>query len=228
MNNNTGNQSSKRHRCRNGFSVVETLVVAAIVAILVVIAVPNLQRIMQSLRITGDLRDLNGMVGQAKMGAAAGFTHARVRANLGANTFQLETWNKAGIGGAGCWQTVGDTANPCTVAASPVQQLSPGVTFGFDQVATPPTGTTAVIAQADPCGTLPAGTPGNPVTGGTACIEFNSRGIPYSAVTGNPDGKGALYVNNGTKVYGLTVAMTGYALNWSAADASGSTGWQHQ
>jgi prepilin-type N-terminal cleavage/methylation domain-containing protein len=218
-------KSPKRNSRMRGFTIMELLVVMVITAILTAFAVPNYQRITQSLRIAGDLRDLNGTVAQAKMHAASDFTHARARANLGANTFQLEIWNKT----AGCWQTVGDTVNPCTAGTSRVQQLSAGVTFGFDQVATPPLNTQAALGQADPCRKGAAGTPSaDPTTtANTACIEFNSRGIAIDA-GGNPTGKGALYVNNGNAVYGLTVAATGYALNWSAQDTSSNTSWQHQ
>ena len=209
-----------------GFTILELLVVLAITAIATAIAVPNYQKITQNLRIAGDLRDLNGIVAQAKMQAAANFTHARARANLAPNTFQLEIWSKTGgAGGAGCWQTVGDAANPCTVAASSVQPLSSGVTFGFDQVAAAPPNTQAAIAQAGLCGNGAAGTVSNTATiANTACIEFNSRGIPINAA-GNPSGNGALYVNNGNAVYGLTVGATGYALNWSSADAASNTSW---
>jgi len=225
---------SKRHAKRNvpmaGFTLMELMVVLTISAVLMAIAIPNVQRITQVLRISGDLRDLNGTVSQAKMNAAADFTHARARANLAANTFQAEIWNKAGNAGAGCWQTLGDGVNPCTGAASPVQQLSAGVTFGFDKLGTPPANTQAALGQAAACNNGPAGIVGAPagVIAGTACIEFNSRGIPIDAA-GNPTAQGAFYINNGTMVYGLTVAATGNALNWSVADASGSNAsWKHQ
>ncbi len=221
-------RASRQLARMSGFTILELLVVLAITAIVTAIAVPNYQRITQNLRIAGDLRDLSGIVAQAKMHAAADFTHARARANLAANTFQLEIWNKGGAGGAGCWQTVGDVANPCTVAGSAVQPLSTGVTFGFDKIATPPPSTQAALAQAILCGNGAAGTVSNTATiAGTACIEFNSRGIPIDAA-GTPTGNSALYVNNGILVYGLTVGATGYALNWSAPDASSNAPWNHQ
>src|SRR2546425_10674756 len=97
------------------------------------------------------MRDITGTIGQAKMHAAADFTHARARANLAANTFQLEIWNKAGAGGAGCWETVGDPANPCTVGTSAVELVSSGVTFGFGAMDAPPAHTPAALAQAVAC-----------------------------------------------------------------------------
>ena len=148
-----------------------------------------------------------------------------------------------GGGGAGCWQTVGDTdagGNPrCTIdGTTQVQALSPGVSFGTDNVTAAPPNTQTVFGQAAPCSTVPAGV-GAPAgtLANTACIEFNSRGLPIDArpaFWGNPYGDGAFYINNstavsaGVMVYALTVAPTGYALNWSVADAAGNANWKHQ
>src|SRR5260370_1765197 len=223
---NSAKQFSKPGSRTRGFTLLELLVVLAVTAILMAFAVPQFQRIAQVLRISGDMRDIPGTVGQAKMHAAADFTHARARANLVANTFQLEIWNKAG---AGCWQTVGDPANPCTIGTSPVQPLSTGVTFGFDAMGAPPPNTQQFLAQAAAClngygvevraaalGTIP----------GTACIEFNSRGLVID-VAGAPTGSGAFYVNNGNMVYGVTMAAAGPPLNWSGQDQANS-GWYSQ
>jgi len=222
-------KSTKRVSRMRGFTILELLVVLAITGILAAIAVPNVVRITQALRIGGDLRDLNGSVAQAKMHAAADFTHARARANLGANTFQLEIWNKTLNPPTGCWQTLGDTAIRCTAATSAVQPLSSGVTFGTDKVTTAPLNTQTAFGQAALCGSGAAGIAGTPAgrIAGTACVEFNSRGIPIDA-NGNPTGNGAYYLSNGTMVYGLTVAATGYALNWSAPDTSGNTSWKNR
>src|SRR5713226_4283657 len=192
----------KRNGRMSGFSMLELLVVLAISAILAAIAVPNVISITRALRIAGDLRDLNGTVAQAKMHAAADFTHARARVNpaaniFPANTFLVEIWNKAGAGGAGCWQTVGDAVNACTVGASPIQTLSQGVTFGTDNVGAAPPNTQTIFGQAAPCGNGVAGVAGTPAgtIANTACIEFNSRGLPIDAragaTWGNPYGDGA-------------------------------------
>ncbi len=220
---NTAKYFSKQGAQTRGFTVLEMLVVLAVTAVLMAIAVPQFQRITQVLRISGDMRDINGTVAQAKMHAAADFTHARARANLVANTFQLEIWNKA----ANCWQTVGDPANACTIAVSPVQPLSSGVTFGFGAMTAPPPGTQAAgLAQAPRCLISYGGGPFNGRIEGTACIEFNSRGIAID-VAGAPNGNGAFYVNNGNFVYGLTMAAAGPPLNWSGQDTANSS-WYNQ
>ena len=218
------NTSSKESR-QNGFSMLELIVVLAISLTVGAIGVVAYQRIATYLRTAGDQRDLNGIVAQAKMDAAANFSHARAYADLNANTFHLEIWNKAGSPAfpTGCWRTVGDVpANPCTVAASPVYSLSTGNTFGFGAITTPPPNTQAAIAQAAVCTNNTGGNIAN-----TACIVFNSRGIPIDAA-GNPLGTGAFYVNNGSTVFGLTVRATGSALNWSISNSASSTTWMHQ
>ncbi len=196
--------------------MLELVVVLAMTLVLSGIGMLGYQRVFNYLRVSGDIRDLNGLVGQAKMRAAADFTHARAYADLNANNFHLETWNKAGNGGAGCWQTVGDTANACTVAASPTHPLAPGDTFGFGAVGAPPPNTQAAIAQAPLCDDGNGGTIAN-----TACIVFNSRGLSVPIVagtisnTGAPNANGAFYVTNGTVVNGLTVSPTGSVQTWS-------------
>jgi len=217
--------TSLKESRQSGFSMLELIVVLAMSLTVGAIGVVAYQRIATYLRAVGDQRDLNGIVAQAKMDAAANFTHARAYADLNANTFHLEIWNKAGSPAfpAGCWQTVGDVpANPCTVAASPVYRLSTGTAFGFGAITTPPPNTQAVIAQAAVCTNNTGGNIAN-----TACILFNSRGIPIDAA-GNPLGTGAFYVNNGSTVFGLTVRATGSALNWSISNSASSTTWMHQ
>ncbi len=209
-----------------GFSTLELLLVITISLIMAAVAIPGYNSIRRTLRISGDGRDLNGAINQAKLEAAAGFTRARVYADLTANTFHIETWNKTGNGGAGCWQTVNDPNNPCTVAGtSPVQNLSTSVTFGFSGAGNPPPNTQAQFGQAPRCKVRSGLALG--VVSNTACVEFNSRGIPIKDTTGAPEVDDAFYITDNNMVYGVTVGATGVTQVWTIS-ASGTGGWQHR
>ena len=226
------NQYGAAQRSR-GFSTLEVLLVMVVSLIIAAFAIPGFNQVQRTLRISGDARDLNGAINQAKMQAAANFTEARVYVDLGANninTFHVDLWNKAGNGGVGCWQVVGDFNNPCyTPGRSPVQQLSPGVSFGFAGVGAPPPNTQP--------GGIAQGTWGqscNPVNGkkvgqqaGTACVQFNSRGIPIDPKANVPTGNDAVYVTDNTQVYGVTVGATGLSQVW-ATSANGQANWYHK
>ncbi len=214
----------------NGFTMIETLIVILIVMVIGAMAIPGYQATMRYLRMSGDGRDVNGLIAGAKMQAAAEFTHARAYADLAANTFHMETWSKT----AGCWQTVNDidpaTGNPrCTDAAgvgtSPVQPLSQGVTFGTGGVAAPPPNTQALIAQAPGCTNLDGngGTIPN-----TACLVFNSRGIPITGFPPTPFGNDALYLTDNNTVYGVTANASGSIQVWAASANAPTGSWYHK
>jgi prepilin-type N-terminal cleavage/methylation domain-containing protein len=208
------------NRNQAGFSLLEMMVVVTIGIIITVIAIPGFISTQRYLRVTGDLRALNGITAQAKMRAAAEFTHARAYADLAAGTYHLELWNKAGNGGTGCWQTDGDTANACTAGSSPVLNLSTGDVFGFGTLGTGPTPGQPAPTQAAACRQGAPGVPGGGGTiGNTACIEFNSRGIPVDN-TGAPVATGALYIYNNVVVDGVTVSATGSIQTWSSPASS--------
>jgi len=208
--------------------MLELLVVAAIVVSVTALAVPNLKTVQRNLRISGDARNLGGLISQAQLRAAAEYTHARVYANLSNNTYWLEVWNKSGNGGAGCWQTDGDSTNSCTVTgSSPVNTLSTGVSFGYGNVTSPPANTETTLGQAPLCYTGYAGQAGNTTTiSNTACLEFNSRGVPSDpTANGKADANGALFITDGNSVYGITVLASSSIGNWYA-DNSSSASWQ--
>jgi Tfp pilus assembly protein FimT len=205
------------------------MMVLLISGIVMGFAVPGFVTMTQSLHTGGDSRNLAGMIAEAKMRAAADFTHARVYANISGNSYHLEVWNKSGNGGAGCWQTDGDTANACTAASSPVVELSSDVSFGYGNIASPPANTESSIGQAPACYTGYAGESTNTVfTANTACIEFNSRGVPSDpdpsgtsgSAGGVPDATGALYVTDKTAVYGATVLASGSLQTWYSANTA--------
>jgi hypothetical protein len=191
--------------------------------IVATIAVPAYLNVAANLRTSGDLRSINGLTALAKMRAASDFTHARVYADLNANTYHMEVWNKAGNGGAGCWQTDGDTANPCTVTASPVFKLSRGDTFGTGgqtqgpTVAQQPTIATQVACQST--------NGGNGTIASTECVMFNSRGIPINT-SGAALATGAFYLTNGKVVDAVTVSATGSIQSWSSS--VGQSTWYGQ
>jgi type II secretory pathway pseudopilin PulG len=209
-------------RDERGFSMIEVVIVAAITIIAAAMAVPGFTSINRYLRISGDMRALNATVALAKMRAAQDFTRARAYADLSNNTFHLEFWNKNGNGGAGCWQTDGDAANACTMSTSPVQQLSQGVSFGFGGVGTGNPNPQIPVAQAIPCykGSA-AGPDSGGATANTACVEFNSRGIPVDpSNSGTPTANDALYVTDGNTVYGVTVNAGGLIQGWESPTSS--------
>jgi prepilin-type N-terminal cleavage/methylation domain-containing protein len=213
----------KSQQC--GFSVVELLIVVAISLILAGIAIPNYLTVSASLRAAGDLRNLTGVTAQAKMRAAADFTRARVYANLNGGTFQLQIWKKAG---SGCWVAEADTTNTCLTYTSgapsgPVVKLAQGDTFGYGTLTAGPTPGQTTIGQAANCLDNSASTISN-----TACIVFNSRGIPINASTLAPIATGALYLTNGTVVDGLTISATGSIQNWSKNLTASTSNWNGQ
>lgn len=215
------------HTRQAGFSTLEMLIVVFISVIITAIAVPQFIRTSQFLRAASDLRSLGGSTAQAKMRAAADFTHARVYADLSGNTFQIHVWNKTG----NCWVAEVDRAQTClayngSAPNSPsVIQLSQGITYGFGTIATGPTPGSANIGQAASCRVGVAGAaPGNAI-GNTACIEFNSRGTPVDS-TNVPVANGAFYITNGAVVNSVTVSATGSIQSWSTP--ASSTNWHAQ
>jgi len=192
--------------------MVVSLVVAAL-------AIPGFNQVRRTLRISGDARDLNGAINQAKLQAAADFTDTRIFIDLGANqvnTFHVDVWNKAGAGGAGCWQVVGDFNNPCYVqGTSPVQSLSQNVAFGFAGVGAPPPNTQANGISQSPFRCTPVNGRRVGQTASTSCIYFNSRGVPIDPVTLLPTGNDAVYITDGAQVYGVTIGLTGLSQVWA-------------
>ena len=196
--------------------MVVSLVVAAL-------AIPGFNQVRRTLRISGDARDLNGAINQAKLQAAADFTDTRVYFDLGANninTFHVDSWNKA----AACWQVVGDFNNPCYAAGvSPVQSLSQGVSFGFAGLGAPPPNTQANGIQQGPQCDPPNGKKVGQ-SAKTACSEFHSRGIPVDTKTFAPTGNAVIYITDGAQVYGVTVNLTGMSQVW-ANNVTGNANW---
>jgi hypothetical protein len=153
-------------------------------------------------KISGDTRDLSNDLAVAKMRAAAKFTQARLFVDVTGNRYYLQTYiNVAGEATTDCpintW---------CTDGGSNL--LSSTVSFGYGSVSAPPSDTQTTIGQATACLDNSGATIAN-----TACVIFNSRGIPVTS-GGSPWGGYAVYINDGSFVYGVTVAATGFIRTW--------------
>jgi Tfp pilus assembly protein FimT len=201
--------------------MIELLLVVSISIILVAFAAPKYLTIRNALRISGDIRSIAELTSQAKLRAASDFTHARVYADLNGNTFQLQVWNKANS----CWVADTDPTNTCLTHSSSapsgtVINVSQGDSFGFGTLTAGPTPGQTTIAQAAQC----LDNSGNAI-GNTACIVFNSRGIPIDPTNFAPIATGAFYLTNGTVVDGVTVSATASIQTWSASANASQSGW---
>ena len=186
-------------RRASGFTLIETLMVVALIGVVSVIAVPMFGNMLGNFRVTGDARGLSNSAAVAKMRAAASFTRVRLYVDLVGRQYYMQAWVKEDPSvdpEGGDWVTEGGAT-----------YLSSGVDFSFDVVPTPPPSTTAVIEQADMC-TTDDGTE----IAGTACVMFNSRGVPINSSFA-PSVK-TLYISDGQAVYAVTVASTGMLKSW--------------
>lgn len=222
-------------RDQGGFSLLELVIVVAIITAIAAMAIPNFLTMMRGMRIAGDARSINGVTGQVKMRAAADFTQARLFLNMNPltnnltnNSFRIDVWNK----GLACWVPDGVPPPPaaanCVSDASATPQdvpLSQGVIPGFGGVGASPTG--AAIAQAPAClNDTNQARPGlGAAIGNTACIVFNSRGVPVDN-TNKATPNDAIYLTDGVTVYGVTVDIGGLIKTWRV-DANGTT-WQQR
>jgi prepilin-type N-terminal cleavage/methylation domain-containing protein len=192
-------------RDSRGFSLVELLMVVAIMGVLAAITVPMSGNAIRYIKVSGDARDLANATAVTKMRAAAKFTQARLYLDISGKQYYVQTYNKT----TSAWVTEGGTSS-----------LANTVSFSYGPVATPPANTQSPsISQAPLC----KNNASPPVdVANTACIVFNSRGIPIDE-TGSPYGNDAIYVTDGSAVYGITIAATGFIRTWRTNSASTPT-----
>jgi len=133
--------SASRSTSDAGFTLIDTLVVVAIICLVSAIALPSTTSMMSGYKLKGSAQAINNLVGLAKMRAAAQFSRARVYADLGARTFRLQVWNK--------------TTNQW-VDDSGTTPLADGVTFGFTGITQPPPNTQAALGQSPAVWTVAA------------------------------------------------------------------------
>jgi prepilin-type N-terminal cleavage/methylation domain-containing protein len=173
---------------QRGFSLIEIIIVLAIVLVVSGMAIPMVLSIVQNFRTGGDARDLNSAILVAKMRASSDYAQTRLHANLDTNTF----WVEVQPSGTAGWQMEGGQ-----------QFLSKNVSFGYGSLTAPPQSTQAAIGQATAC----------PGFNNSACIRFNSRGIPVDN-SNAPYSNYAIYLTDGKSVSAVTVSVTGVTLIW--------------
>ena len=187
-----------------GFSLVDIMVTVAVVGIVAGMAIPMSMNTITTSRFRGDAQAVANLAGLAKMRAASRFSRSRLRVDRSANTFAMETWDKT----AGAWVNEGG-----------VNRTSNGVTFSFGTLGAPPPNTQVSIAFSPLCTD-----DGGADMPNTACIVFNSRGIPIDNA-GEPLAGHAMYLTDGsTGVYAVTVTATPLIRFWWSPTHTAS--WQ--
>lgn len=198
-----------RRGAEEGFSLIDIMVTVCVIGIVAGIALPLAGGSITAQRFRGHGQSVANLTGLAKLRAASQFTRARLRVDLTTNAYSMEVWDKA----AGAW-----------VADGGVQQMPTGVRFGFGGLAAPPPNTQAAIGFSPLC-TDGVDAAANDIAD-TACVTFNSRGVPVDN-TGAPSGGHGVYLTDGsTGVYAITVTATPLIrLWWSPAHTAA---WQEQ
>jgi type II secretory pathway pseudopilin PulG len=177
-----------------GFTLIDLMVTVCLIAVVAGMAVPLASGSIGAFRFRGEAQAISNLTGVVKMRAASQFTRARLRVNITARTYGMEVWNKT----TNAWVASGGTTT-----------LPFGVSFSFGTLASPPPDTQAAIGFSDVC-TDDAGDD----IANTACIVFNSRGIPIDG-DGQPLGGHGIYLTDGsTGVYGITVTATPLIRFW--------------
>jgi prepilin-type N-terminal cleavage/methylation domain-containing protein len=185
----------RRRSSSAGFSLLELLVVVAVIGVVSAIAVPMIGKTAANYRVAGAARSLSNALAVTKIRAASTFTRTRLYVDLSTNTHHLEILDRSVD--PDHWAPEGGTT-----------YMPYSVEFGFSPVSEPPLNTQPSIAQSVKC-TEDDGTEIN----NTACITFNSRGVPVDT-TGAPVSSSALYLTDGSEIYGVTVAATGMIRLW--------------
>jgi prepilin-type N-terminal cleavage/methylation domain-containing protein len=182
---------------QRGFSLIELVMTVGLIAVVTAIVIPITDASLDVNRLKGDATALRNLVGLAKMRASSQSTRARVYADLNANSFALEVWDRT----TNTW-----------VTQNGARPLATGVSFGFGALATSPLDPQLPISMSPSC---TAGLTAANAIANTACITFNSRGLPVDA-DGVLFAGHALYLRGDFGVYGTTVTATPLIRLWSS------------
>jgi prepilin-type N-terminal cleavage/methylation domain-containing protein len=191
----------------HGFSAVELLIALAVIGSLAAISLPISGSMIDDIRLRGDAQGLSSAVALTKMTAATKFSRSRLHINGVAGAWQIETWQSTGTPG---WIIDGGT-----------HQLSYRDQFGTGPVSTAPPNSQSVVAQPSPC----LAADDTPIAG-TACVIFNSRGLPVSS-TGAPMTTQVLYMRGPTGVFAIVLGATGQLQVWRTTLTSNGA-WRQQ
>lgn len=194
---------------RDGYSLVEIMIVVALTGVIAAIAIPMMGNQLGFYRLSGDARSISNSMALAKMRAASVFGRVRVYFDLGGRNYHLETWNAA----TNKWDPV--VGNGTTY-------LSQGVNFNWLPVTVAPPSTQAVIKEAAIC----KDAAGNGVLN-TSCVIFNSRGVPIDSSANPQPVVDAMYVTDGSAVYAVTISATGMVRTWKTPSTA-SPQWATQ
>ncbi|HEX4346805.1 MAG TPA: prepilin-type N-terminal cleavage/methylation domain-containing protein [Vicinamibacterales bacterium] len=187
-------------RAERGFSLMELMIVVGITGVLAGIGLPMMSKTLGAYKVSGDVRSAANALQLTKLRAAADFTKTRLYVDESASSFHVEKWT---AGSPGAWSTEGGLTYLADRTAE---------SYSYGVVASPPANTQGTIGQAASCLTATGTAIGN-----TACIVFNSRGLPVTdkaAGTGDPTNADALYLTDGSAVFGVTVSATGVIQVW--------------
>src|SRR5215471_14587946 len=86
---------TRRSSSISGFTMLEMVVVIAVIGILAGIALPVMSRALAAMRLTGAARSISNLTAATKTKAAANFTRARLFVDKSTGSYHLETWNGA-------------------------------------------------------------------------------------------------------------------------------------
>lgn len=193
----------KRLGSSGGYSLVEIMAAMAVLAVLSAFALPMVESTTSGIKLRDQANAIADLIGLAKMRATSQFSRTRVRVDVAAGTYVMQSWDA----GANNW-----------VDEQAEIELPFGVTFGWGDLATAPPNTQDgdVLKFAAECLDKD-----DAAIDGTACIMFNSRGIPIDK-DNSPIGGNSFFLTDGTGVRAVTVTATPLVRRWwsSAAKAN--------